>query len=374
MRIGIDCRIIYDVKENKGAGVERYVFYLVKALLKNDQSNEYVLFFPDSISQQTIDSLKKQRNFEAVRVSDKLGFISRHLLFTFRLWGAFFDRMIFPANVMPLFYVGKSLLVIHDLAIYNHPEWFPNKQWFSKIILVPGSVAKATTIVTVSQATKNELLDLFKFKKNKNIHVVYPGLSLVKADSYQIGQEVKNKYKINNDYLFFVGTIEPRKNLVNVFSGYYKFIKSSKLKIPLVIAGARGWKYKKIFSYLKKINQQLGWQAIQYIGKITDRERYALLKHAQAFLFPTKYEGFGFPVLEAMAVGCPVLTAKVGALPEYITDQALFVDQMQPIEISLGIKKILSDSELREKLSLAGPELATQFTWEKTAQEILALI
>lgn len=374
MIIGIDCRVIYDVGKNKGAGVERYVFYLVKNLLKYDKKNQYVLFFSGKTSQMTIDSLKRSGNFKMKIVTENFSFISRHLFFTFTLWRYGLDRMIFPANVMPLFYVGKSILIIHDLAIYYHPEWFPNKQWFAKLILVPGSVAKATDIVTVSQSTKEELLDLFKFKKSKNIHVIYPGVFTKKISSEKAKDDILEKYQIKGRFLFFVGTIEPRKNLINLFKGYEKFVLDYSERIPLLIAGVKGWKFKKIFRHLGKTNKNLGWEGIIYLGKISDKERSALLERAEIFLFPSHYEGFGFPVLEAMSLSCPVIAGRSGALAEYISDQAILVSPKKSVEIAQAIKKILSDSEFKKNLIKNGLHLSDRFTWEKTSKKLLELI
>jgi len=374
MRIGIDCRVIYDVEKNKGAGVERYVFNLVKNILLQDKKNEYVLFFDKKTSQHTIDSLKKFGHFTPQIFNNKVPFFSNHFFFSFMLWGEWLDRMIFPANVMPFFYIGRSALVIHDVAIYNNPEWFPQGQWFSKMLLVPSSVMKATDIVTVSQTTKDDLLDLFKFKPEKRIHVIYPGLLKEKDSSILTQEKVMKEFNINYDYLLFTGTIEPRKNLLRLLKAFSLYAQETDSKINLLITGAKGWKYKRIFFQIKKINKKLDRRAVKYLGKVTNKERKTLMEKAVAFTFPSLYEGFGFPVLESMASGTPVITSNVSAMAEYIKDQAILVDPESITEIKNAIKKILEDPELQVSLGKKGRELSTQFTWTKTARKLLELI
>lgn len=374
MRIGIDCRQIYDIKKNTGSGVERYVYNLVRELLSQKDNHKYFLFLPKKISQKTVDSLLKIRKFKVIKVSDTIPFLSSHVFFTFKLWSIFLHWMIFPANVMPVLYVGKSLLIIHDVAIYNHPEWFLHEHWFLKIILMPSSVAKATKIVAISQTTKEDLLELFKFKKEKKIKLIYPGILPVKKYSDLAKKELFERFKITRDYLFFLGTIDPRKNLVNLFKAFNQYLKETKTEINLIVAGAKGWKDKRIFATLKQINENWGRQVIRYLGKITDKEKNILMQNCRAFVFPSFHEGFGAPVLEAMANGAPVVTSKFSATGEYIYDQAAKIDPKNINEIFQAIKKILEDKDYREELIRKGYELSSKFVWSKSAKELLEFI
>lgn len=374
MRIGIDCRQIYDVKKNQGAGIERYVYFLVKNILSQSDNNKYILFFDDQISQETIDSLLTIRKFKIVTTKDRFPFLSRHVLFTFKLWSEWLQWMIFPANVMPFLYVGKSLLVIHDLAIYNHPEWFEHGQWFSRLLVVPSSVAKATKIITVSQTTKEDLLELFKFRRERKIKVVYPGVAAKNFYSDIVAQKTLAKFKIKTAYLLFVGTIEPRKNLVRLAEAFKKVIESRQQEIQLVIAGGKGWKDKKIFSKFNEINEYFHKKVINYIGKITDEEKNILMQNAKIFVFPSLYEGFGLPVLEAMTNGCPVIASKFSATGEYIHREAIKINPYYKNEIYLAIKKILANKVLSEDLVEKGYQLIKKFNWSQTARQISEFI
>jgi len=269
MKIGIDCRQIYEVKNNHGAGIERYVFNLVKNILRLGVEHEFVLFFRETVSEQTVQSLKRIRNFKVIKVKNRVPFFSNHVFFTFKLWAEWLDWCLFPANVMPFFYVGKSLLVIHDIAIYTHPEWFPNSQWFSKLIVVPSSLVKATKIVAISETTKNDLLRIFKIKKADKISVIYQGVVGSKISSPLAESEILKEFEVKKPFLFFVGTIEPRKNLIFLYKAFQRYLEESKNEIDFVFAGAKGWKDKKIFQVMRKINLALGGKRLHYLGKIS---------------------------------------------------------------------------------------------------------
>ncbi|OGF31899.1 hypothetical protein A2223_01860 [Candidatus Falkowbacteria bacterium RIFOXYA2_FULL_35_8] len=374
MKIGIDCRQIYDIEKNIGAGIPRYIFHLVKNILSQDKQSDFVLFFDEKISQQTIDSLKVERNFKIIKVKNQVPFFSAHFFFTLQVWREFLDWTIFPSGSMPFFYLGKSLLIIHDLIIYTQPHWFPNKQWFSKLLVVPASVTKASKIVTISEATKKTLLYLFKFRQDKDIRVIYSGITPTRDYGQLAVEEVMKEHRITKPFLLFVGTIEPRKNLNCLINAFYQYKKETKTEIELIIAGAKGWKYKNFFNRLNEKNQLLGTEAIRYIGKVSDKERNILMQKAECFVFPSYFEGFGLPVLEAMINSCPVITSNTGATGEIITDQAIKIDPKDSIELYLAIKKILQDKKLREDLIEKGSQYAKTFTWDKTADQILEFI
>ncbi|PIR94288.1 hypothetical protein COT97_02255 [Candidatus Falkowbacteria bacterium CG10_big_fil_rev_8_21_14_0_10_39_11] len=375
MKIGIDCRQIYDVKNNRGAGIPRYVFNLVKAIMEADSQNEYVLFFDDNINDETLNALRTHRGFKVVKVKNKVPFFSAHVGFTFKLWAEWLDWCIFPANIMPFFYVGKSTLIIHDLLIYNYPQWFPNKQWFSKLLVVPSSIAKATNIMTISEATKSDLLFLFKFKKAKDVIAVHSGVEdRVNYNEREV-KEVEEKFKIKKEFLFFVGTIEPRKNLRHLFQVFGKYIQEYPGDMELIVAGIKGWKYRKIFKTMIKINNKVGKQVIRYVGKVSDNERNVLMQQAKCFVFPSHNEGFGLPILEAMQQGVPVIASKIPVTQELVVGgEALLVPPDDQIDLFTAIKKVLDNEALRNEMIEKGKERVKNFKWSVTAKALLKFI
>jgi len=378
MKIGIDCRQFYDYHLNVGAGIERYSYHLVRNLLKHDQENEYVLFFYSDISPETIKKVKGKNSrvkvIKTLRQGSKIPFWDSHIKFSWIIKKEKLDLAIFPANIIPLFYFGRSILVIHDLAIFLYPEWFPDKQWFSKKILVPAGLRRADKIITVSNSTKNDLLKLFNVDEKK-IKMIYPGVVIKDKYLDKEFDKIRQKYDIKNEYALFFGTIEPRKNILNLIKAFSNYIfENEESRLILVLAGIKGWKHKKIFKYLNKINKRIFGSRIKYIGKISNRERNILIKNCQVFVFPSLYEGFGFPVVEAMRLGAPVITSNKASLQEIGRDAAALINPADVNSIRKQIKKVCENKNFRQKLIVQGHKRADQLTWEKAITEFKALL
>lgn len=379
MRIGIDCRNFYDIHLNRGAGVERYTYHLVKNLLESDESNEYVLFFYSDISPETIHKVKaghsRVKIVKVFKTTTSLPLFDTHFRFASLLKKENLDLAVFPANIIPLTYRRKSILIVHDLAIYLHPEWFPDRQWFSTKILVPLSLKKAQTIVAVSHNTKQDLLKLFDVPQEK-IRVIQPGVVIKESYGEDEVKKVLTKFDIKEKYILYLGTIEPRKNIKNLIKAFSTYIfENEESRINLVLAGIKGWKFQPIFQYLQNINQRLPKSPVKYIGKVSNRERNILLKNCEAFVFPSKYEGFGFPVVEAMAMNVPVVTSNNSSLREIAADgAALLVDPSDANEIRRAIKKVVEDKLVRQRLIAKGSERSRQFTWQKTIDKFKIIL
>lgn len=364
MRIGIDCRTI---QETEPAGTAHYTKELVRALLDIDKENQYFLFF-DQI--KNIPEEFKRPNVKiAIIPKIYLPFISSHFLFSRALKKHRLDVFHGPANVLPIGYRGASVLTIHDLAIYINPEWFP-KQTFSTGFLVPRSLAKAKKIIAVSENTKNDLKKIFRIPENK-IKVIYEGIKIENPNQTAV-QAVFDKFGINTNepYLFFLGTIEPRKNLIALFAGYKKLLEKFQNTPKLILAGGRGWKNEDIFEAIKKWRLE---NNIKYLGYVSSLEKFALMKGSLAFVYPSLYEGFGLPILEAMKLEIPVLSSRISSIPEIAKDAALLVDPNDDDEIANSLEKLWRDENLSEQLKAVGQSRAQNFTWQKTAEQTLAV-
>jgi len=371
MKIGIDCRKIFDPINNKGAGIERYTFNLVKNLLSIDEKNEYVLFLPYKFPQAAIDLIKpNEERIKIVKIkTGKIPFISRHLIFSLTLYKQHLDLMLFPANIIPLGYQKRSFLFIHDLIIYKNPEWFPRGQFFVKKIVVPQSIKKAEKIFAISQATKKELQDIFNVA-DKKIEIIYPSVDIVpEAEEPEI-EKIKQKFDLEKRYLFFVGTLEPRKNLVNLIQAFQKVV-SEINDVDLYLAGHVGWHYEKIIMAAKKKQLESN---IKFLGSITNAEKMILMKNCNLFVFLSYDEGFGMPVLEAMKIGVPVVTSGRGGLSELISDKRQIADPENINEIADKIKNLLLDQELRKNIIEKQRKWAENFSWRISVQKLLKII
>ncbi len=373
MKIGIDCRYILDVKYGELAGVGHYTYFLIKYLLQIDKENEYILFFYDK--KIKCEELKKHKNvkfvyFPGLENLGKTPFFYRHLFIPHILRLYKLDVYHNPANIIPFFYFRKSVITIHDLAIYKNKNWFPkNGQFFNWRILVPLSIYKAKKNIAVSENTKEDLIKNFKVNEDK-INVIHEGVEdYTKLNINEA--KIENKFKFKNPYFLFIGTLEPRKNLVRLIESYARFLKeNNQSNYKLVLAGKSGWQYEEIFKKIKELKLE---NKVIYLGYVTLEEKVYLLKKAFCFVFPSLYEGFGLPILEAMNLGLPIITSNIASIPEIVIDNAILVEPKDINSIKKALKKIADNNELRNKLIQKGKGIARNFTWQECAKKTLNL-
>lgn len=375
MRIGIDCRTILNPESGEKAGIGHYTYYLVKHLLKVDKTNDYVLYVDYKFSppQEFLNHPRVViRQFPFSRYKRYLPFGYSHLLVSAELKRDKLDIYHAPANIIPLQYKQPSVVTVHDLAIYKHPEWFPDGQNFSKKVLVPSSLQRARRIIAVSRSTQTEISQLFDVEREK-IDVVHEGFVKEKRVTKEQLQAVRNRYHLAPNYVFFVGSIEPRKNLPVLVKAFDAIINSNWKKWKdwqLVIAGAKGWKYDQTMQAIK--NAKCG-SSIRYIGYVSHEEKVALMSGAQVFAFPSLWEGFGLPVLEAFGLGTAVLSSSLSAIPEIAEGAAVLVNPKKQAEVQAGLKELLTDPARRQELGALGKVRAQGFSWEEAARHTLRI-
>lgn len=355
MKIGIDCRAISD-----SAGIGAYARELVKHLLEIDRHNRYALFFSDDFSgaKEYERPNAKVRLLPSRKWRKFLPVIYSHYWVASAINREKTDVCLFPANAIPLGFKGKAVLTIHDLAVYKRPELFPDQLInFDRHVVVPRSLRRAEKIIAVSQNTKNDIVGLFKIPPEK-ISVVYEGV----AEIAKMPAATPAK-----DYFLFLGTIEPRKNLKRLIEAFEKFVQEADWDGELALAGASGWKNREIFEAIGIANQELKREAVRHLGYVSEADKWRLLGGALAFVYPSLYEGFGLPVLEAMAAGAPVITSDNSSLPEIAGDAAILVDPLDAAALSGALKRLACDKNLRQELREKGRKKSQEFTWDNCA-------
>ncbi|HTK59956.1 MAG TPA: glycosyltransferase family 1 protein [Candidatus Baltobacteraceae bacterium] len=378
MRIAIDCRPIVSPDKGEMAGIGHYARFLVRHLLKIDEENRYTLFFDERASRGTIGELiGSARNAEAKllqlsRFKKLLPYAYSHRYVSAAIAGSEADVYHGTTGSLPMAYRGRSVITIHDLAIYAHPEWFPGGQFFSRRFVVPASVRNAAKVIAVSHFTKREIQRVFAVPAEK-IAVVYEGVEPPPPDAW----ETPAPKDLRKPYILYLGTIEPRKNVEGLVHAYASLAERFPKLVgatELVIAGGRGWKSERAFAAVAQANKRLAHSGprVRVLGYVPDKDKYALMAHAQMFVFPSWHEGFGLPVLEAMNLGVPVITSNVTALPEIAgRGAALLVDPGREEELALAMKHLLEDDLKRGELARRGLERSTEYRWDKTAGETL---
>jgi glycosyltransferase involved in cell wall biosynthesis len=396
MRIGIDCRTILNPDDGERAGIGHYTYHLVRELVHLDTDHQFVLFMDKHAEPKFREEFSGGRAEIHILPFQRLGrmlpFLYPHAIIADAFRRAKIDLLHAPANVVPLFHRGKTVVTIHDLAIYDHPEWFPGTlpgaQTFSTRIGVPYAVGNAAAVIAVSHATKRDIVRQFRTNPDK-ITVVHEGVdmpmgieTLLEAEAHA---RVMGKFGVRaEEYVLSVGTIEPRKNLETAVAAFADFVAddyAARKDLVYVIAGATGWKSGKIFGAIEHANARIidlkrrhgdtPRAMIRHVGYVTAEEKDALYRHAAAFLFPSWYEGFGLPALEAMAYGLPVIASDVAALPEVCGDAALLVQPDDAQGIRTALTDILTDLELAQSLGERAEDRASAFTWEHAAKDTL---
>lgn len=271
-----------------------------------------------------------------------------------------------PTHYAPRFSPIPTIISIMDLSYIHYPQMFKQSDLYQLNNWTAYSARKASRIFTISQASKGDIMKEYGIPENRVV-VTYPGVKM-NPSKVKNSKVLKEKYGIKGDYLLFVGTLQPRKNVRKLIEAFSKI---GKKDLTLVLVGKRGWLYEEILSAPKDFGVE---REVRFLDFVPDEDLPTFYKNAVCFILPSLYEGFGLPVLEAMQYGCPVITSNVSSLPEAGGDAALYIDPNNVDDIANKISLILSDSKLRSGLIEKGYKQVKKFSWEKTARETLRVL
>lgn len=278
-----------------------------------------------------------------------------------------FFNFLLPPGV-----AGKRITTVHDMAFRAFPETVRLKTRTMLQVSLEKSCKRAHRIMVVSEFTRQELIKYMNVPADK-IFVAYNGVDtgvFYPRTDPQALQRTRDKYGIPDSYFLYLGTLEPRKNIERLIEAYAA-LRSKRPDCPvLVLAGRKGWLYNTIFQRVAQLHLE---ERVLFTGYVEDGDAPFLLSGAHAFLFPSLYEGFGMPPLEAMACGVPVLTANTSSLPEVVGDAALLVDPYDVDSILFGMERLLDDEQLRRDLAEKGRARAALFTWEASAHTVMGV-
>jgi glycosyltransferase involved in cell wall biosynthesis len=255
------------------------------------------------------------------------------------------------------------VVTVHDLTFQLFPAVHERIKRYYFPAMIKAAVSKARYVLAISESTRNDLHRLLPKSRDKTV------VTLLAAR--KLGSDIRHETDhggIGGGYVLFVGTVEPRKNLERLIAAWQAIDPLDRGNARLVIVGATGWLVDRMLS------RSVAEDAIEFRGFVGDDELAQLMRGAMAFVYPSLYEGFGLPVLEAMAQGIPVLTSDVGATREVANGAALLVDPVSPSSIRDGLVRLLNDEALRRELSRLGVERAASFSWERTAADTLAVL
>ncbi len=371
LSIGINIRFI----QTTISGIGKYVLELVKALAQKDAENKYYLY--EYNHTKVIYPVEKE-NFSYVvpKFSTKvrsMRIFLEQFLFSWYIKKQELDVFHGPSFMLPVFKPKgtKCIITVHDLTFLRYPESFTFETKIYYKLFFKRSIDNADMIIADSEATKDDLMLYFHVPKNK-IKVVYLGVdkAFTQIVDKSSVEEVQKKYTLPKKFFLFTGLLSPRKNIEGALRAFNSLRADVYKDYHFVIVGGKGWLYESIFRFVQEHNLK---ERVHFTGYIDAADLPVLYTLAEALVFPSFYEGFGLPILEAMACGCPVITSNVSSMPEVAGDAALLIDPKNTQEIADAMEKMVSGKKLRKQLVEKGYEQAKKFTWEKTAEETLAL-
>lgn len=369
MRIAIDARIAHYT----GAGIGQYAVHLAQALARLDRANQYVLLQSRKDQRTLVDEPHVERH--GIWTPSHHRWEQGLLAAEFNLFPAVrrlhIDLLHSTDFIPPLRLRGfKSVITVHDLAFLRWPHFLTedSARYYGQ---VEAAVERADHIIAVSESTKNDLVKLLGAPRNK-ITVVYEAADplyrpMTRAEALA---SMRSAFPLPEEFILFVSTIEPRKNIATLLRAYRRLLDSYKVSAGLVLAGATGWLADQIFETVEQLDLQ---RHVTFLGRVQNGDLVYLYNLARCLAHPAYYEGFGLTPLEAMACGTPVVVSNVSSLPEVVGDAALLIDPNNDEELAVALHRVLTDEALRASLREKGLARARTFSWERTAEETLAV-
>jgi len=362
--IGIDGN---EANQQNRVGVGQFAYNVIDQLEKIDRNNSYTIYLKD----KPLSDLPKERSGWKYLVFGPSKLWTQ-LALPFKLFTQKEKIDIFysPSHYAPRFSPVPTIISVMDLWHHRHPEQFNKKDLYQLTKWESYSVKQASHIITISEFTKREIIKFYGLSEKK-ITVAYPGFERFNLkDNEGVIKEIRERWKIEGDYLLYLGTLQPKKNLVRLIEAFN--ILNTKYKIQLLIAGKKGWLYEKIFELVKEMRLE---EKVIFPGFISEEEKPYLIAGAKAFILPSFYEGFGIPVLEAMSLGVPVIASKEGSLPEAGGKAVTYCDPYSVESMSEAIRKVLDLNEKqRDEIIKEGKRQTEKFSWQKCAQKVLEVV
>jgi glycosyltransferase involved in cell wall biosynthesis len=367
-------RILIDVTQIpvKKGGVGIYALNLIREIAKLDFDNYYYILIQSD--EHSFDDLRREK-FHIISIPNV---IFRKLIFRLLLEQCLIPYFVIKYRIdivhslhysFPFLNFGsKRVVTIHDMTFFKYPEYhkFIKRFYFKFFIyLIPRLADK---IISISESSLEDFLLLTGAQREKVsvIHLGSPGWSPFSFHNDGV-ELIKRKYGIDNEYVLFVGTLEPRKNIVNLILAFNKLLEIND-NYKLVIAGGKGWDYRQVFDQVDRLNLH---DSVIFTGFVDEQEKPYVIKGARIFVYPSLYEGFGLPVLEALSLGVPTITSRMSSLPEVAGDGALLADPTNVDELFGCMKRLLDDKTLYEELKVKGLLQAKRFRWTETAEKTI---
>jgi glycosyltransferase involved in cell wall biosynthesis len=365
MHIAINAHLLAHTRSFRRAGVSHYIEQLLQHLARVDQTNQYTIFTTRGLDAAAL-GLPPHFTIQPSRfptINPRVRIPWEQFLAPLILRRQRADLFHGTLNVVPLACPVPSVVTIHDLAFIRFPYTFRSYNRTYLDLATRVSVRRATRILAVSEHTKREVVGLLGVPAERV--VVTPNAARVHfhPPAAEALAAFRTRHSLPEQFVLYVGTLEPRKNLTTLLDAYAQIARQS--AVPLLVGGGKGWMYDAVFARLEALGLR---DRVHFVGYLDEEELPLWYAAARLFVFPSLYEGFGMPPLEAMACGTPVVTSNSSSLPEVVGDAGLMVAPMDVDALADAIMRLLSDEALHADLRERGLRRAQQFAWHTTAE------
>lgn len=282
------------------------------------------------------------------------------------------DVVFFPAHTIPIYHGKKTVITLHDAGFKYYPELYTPLERIYHNFSMGFSVRHATKIISISEATKKDLISLYKANPKK-IEVIYHGYDKEKYFPLKSGQDVPSDIKKLQPYIYFISRLEAKKNVKNLIKAFGVLKANKQIKHKLVLAGRPGYMYDEIKAEIKSLPEDIRKDVIE-LGYVPDSKVADLMRNASIFAFPSNFEGFGMPLVEAMACGIPIVASNTSSIPEIVEDAAILCNPRDYKKIAISFEKIILDKSLADSLTQKGLKRAARFNWKDAARQTLDVI
>lgn len=373
MTIGIDGN---EANVQKRVGISEYAFELLRQFSSEKfkkQNVKFVVYLKDD----PLHHLPKENAFFTYRVL-KPGKLWTQWRLPLDLYfhrsrpDVFFSMTHYAPRFSPV----PTVISVMDVSYLRFPDLFTTPDLYQLRSWTAYSVKHAKKVLTISDSSRDDIIKSYKTSEEKVV-TIYPGIKqILSLEPHVFGMnQLQAKYHISDRFILFVGTLQPRKNIVRLIEAFSKLVTSDKKQeikdLQLVIIGKKGWKYEETLAAPNKFGIT---DKVKFLENVQDEELDIFYRHAVCYVLPSLYEGFGLPVVEAMQRNCPVITSNVSSLPEAGGDAALYIDPENVDDIAEKMMHLLTDKKLREELIEKGKKQVHKFSWEKSAKETLAIL
>lgn len=370
-------RILVDVSPavHHHAGIGRYADELVRALVGIDAADEFEVLYnlmgPGERLEAPLDRLPAHNVGLPAKPWRMSVLLAEMAHVPMDRWLPRCDIFHATDHLLPNLRTPGSVFTIHDLIFLHFPQYhLPLNRWYLSLML-PRFLRRADRLIAVSENTKRDVVKLMNIPPEK-ITVIYEGVNpaFKPLGDPGAGARVREKYKLPDQFLLYFATLEPRKNLATLLDAYHTLLGSGRTMPALVVAGRKGWLYQPIFERVRELGLA---ERVHFTDWIDEQDAPVLMNAASTFIYPSLYEGFGLPPLEAMACGTPVICSNASSLPEVVGDGGLLFEPKDAGALATAITRVLGDEGLRAQLRERGIAQASKFTWERAARETLSV-